>query len=137
MINCIHCLPGPWTTEHQSRPRLQRWPILIPDEKFSMGTFNIASVQHLDPGSAEVCEDTHHQAAYWLRLHESPKRATPMFLALKVLLGNGLCQEQDTMKGHSWPKHGPLSPLLGIALPSGAERYSSPCLTAEYYTTLS
>lgn len=140
MTNCIHCLPGPWSTEHQSQPRLQRWPILIPDEKYSMGTFNIASVQHLDPGSAEVCEDTpvvFHQAAYWLRLHKSPERATPMFLALKVLLGNRLCQEQVTVKGHSWPKHGPLSPLLGIALPSGAERYSSPCLTAGYYTTLS
>lgn len=130
----IPCLPGPWATEHQSWPRLQRWPILIPDEKYSMGTFSIASIQHLDPGSAQVCEDTlmvFHQAAYWLRLCESQKRATPMFLALKVPLENGLCQEQVTVKGHSWSKHGPSCDNIVPAL-----RHSSPLWHGEVFLTL-
>lgn len=67
-----------------------------------MGTFSIASIQHLDPGSAQVCEDTlmvFHQAAYWLRLCESQKKAKNIGFSPKSASGKWTLSGAGHSKG--------------------------------------
>lgn len=89
-----------------------------------MGTSNIAGMEHLDPESIQVHEDTlvvFHQVAYYITLSKSPQKGHTNVLSPERNTEKWTLSAEVTMQGHSLTKHGPSCDNIVPAL-----RHSSP-----------